>query len=189
MPRRRERAYLDVALAAAALGDYLRIRGGHVANFLDEAQRGLPRSVPDAGPTTIRYLWDRRPVQVDVATLGPQELLMRCGEWEAVVRGHRTGERTLIVEFGGHRYSIQRVATATEVHVEVEGVAHHFRRLSDGRVRAALPASVAQVHVQPGERVTAGSRLVTLEAMKMETVVESPLAGRNSAPQLPLPLR
>ena len=172
-----QRAHLDVALAAAALGDYLRLRRGQVANFLDEAQRGLPRTVPDAGPTTIRYLLDRRPLQVDVATLGPEELLLRCGDWEGIVRGHGTGERTLIVELGGHRYSIQRVATATEVHVEVEGVAHHFGRLSDGLVRAALPASVAQVHVQPGERVTAGSRLVTLEAMKMETVVESPLSG------------
>jgi pyruvate/2-oxoglutarate dehydrogenase complex dihydrolipoamide acyltransferase (E2) component len=40
-----------------------------------------------------------------------------------------------------------------------------------------LPASVSQVHVQPGERVATGARLVTLEAMKMESSVESPLAG------------
>jgi acetyl/propionyl-CoA carboxylase alpha subunit/acetyl-CoA carboxylase carboxyltransferase component len=171
------RQLLEVALATAALGDYVRLRRGHLANFLDEAQRGLPRTVPEPGPTAIRYLLDRQPLQVEVATLGPEQLHMRCGDWEALVRAHQTGERTLVVELGGHRYSNQRSATATDVYVEVEGVAHRFRRLSDGRVRAALPASVSQVHVQAGERVTSGARLVTLEAMKMESVVESPLAG------------
>jgi acetyl/propionyl-CoA carboxylase alpha subunit/acetyl-CoA carboxylase carboxyltransferase component len=171
------RRHLEVALAAAALGDYLRVRRGHQANFFEEAQRGLPRTVPEPGPTSIRYVLDRQPLHVEVATLGPNALRMRCGPWEAIVRAFPTGDRTFVVEIGGHRYSIQRVATATEVHVEVEGVAYHFRRLSDGRVRAALPASVAQVHVQPGEHVATGARLVTLEAMKMETLVESPLSG------------
>jgi acetyl/propionyl-CoA carboxylase alpha subunit/acetyl-CoA carboxylase carboxyltransferase component len=176
-PGRASRAHLEVALAAAALGDYLRLRRGHIANFIEEAQRVVPHTVPEPGPTKIRYVLDGHPLEVEVATMGPQELRMRCGEWHALVQAQSTGERTLLLEFGGKRYSAQRVATATEVYVEIEGVAHRFRRVSDGRVRAALPASVAQIHVQPGDRVTAGMRLLTLEAMKMETVVDSPLGG------------
>ena len=36
---------------------------------------------------------------------------------------------------------------------------------------------VVGVHVQPGERVEVGDRLVTLEVMKMETAVDAPLSG------------
>ena len=176
-PAASARSHLEVALAAAILGDYLRTRRGHLANFLEEAQRGMPRTVPEPGPSEIRYVLDGRPLSVEVATLSPEQLRLRCGEWEGIIRAHRTGERTLVLELGGHRYSIQRVATATSVQVEVEGVAFRFGRLSDGRVRAAMPASVAQVHVKPGDTVAPGARLLTLEAMKMETAVESPLGG------------
>ncbi|MBC7941692.1 MAG: hypothetical protein H7Z19_18390, partial [Chitinophagaceae bacterium] len=88
-----------------------------------------------------------------------------------------TGKGTLLLDFGGKRYAVQRAATSSEVYVEVEGVAHRFSRVSDGRVRAELPASVAQIHVQAGERVSVGTRILTLEAMKMETIVDSPLTG------------
>ncbi|MCA3141358.1 MAG: carboxyl transferase domain-containing protein [Betaproteobacteria bacterium] len=171
------RAHLAVALAAAALGDYRQVRRGFIANFLAEAQRGLPRSIPEPGPVTLRYQVDHQPVSVEMSVVGPEELRLRCGEWTSLLRARSTGERTLVIDMGGRRYAIQHVPTATEVYVEVEGVAHRFRRVSDGRVRAPLPASVAQVHVQPGERVSAGQRLVTIEVMKMESAVEAPSAG------------
>ena len=44
-------------------------------------------------------------------------------------------------------------------------------------VQAPLSASVWQVDVRPGEAVSAGQRLLTLEAMKMETPLESPVDG------------
>jgi len=44
-------------------------------------------------------------------------------------------------------------------------------------VQAPLSASVWQIDVAPGDRVTAGQRLLTLEAMKMETPLESPVDG------------
>jgi urea carboxylase len=44
-------------------------------------------------------------------------------------------------------------------------------------VQAPLSASVWQVEVEAGEAVQAGQRLLTLEAMKMETALESPVDG------------
>ena len=44
-------------------------------------------------------------------------------------------------------------------------------------VRSPITASVWSVAVQPGERVTAGQRLLILEAMKMEVAVAAPNAG------------
>ena len=51
------------------------------------------------------------------------------------------------------------------------------RRSSDGRVRAPLPASVLGIHVDVGDRVSRGQPLVTLSAMKMEIVCDSPVNG------------
>jgi biotin carboxyl carrier protein len=45
------------------------------------------------------------------------------------------------------------------------------------QVRAEIPASVWQVNVSVGDRVTAGQELVILESMKMEIPVETPVAG------------
>ncbi len=44
-------------------------------------------------------------------------------------------------------------------------------------IRAEWPGRVADVHVAAGENVEAGARLVTLEAMKMLSDIESPRAG------------
>jgi geranyl-CoA carboxylase alpha subunit len=52
---------------------------------------------------------------------------------------------------------------------------------SDGKVRAAMNGRVVAVLVQPGERVTAGQPVMTLEAMKMEHVHTAPIAGTISA--------
>jgi acetyl/propionyl-CoA carboxylase alpha subunit/acetyl-CoA carboxylase carboxyltransferase component len=176
-PGSESRSHLEAALAAAVLGDYLQLRRGHIANFIEEAQRVVPHTVPEPGPVKIRFVLGTQPLEVEVGSMGPQELRMRCGEWQAMVRAQNTGRGTLLLDFGGRRYAVQRAATSSEVYVEVEGVAHRFRRLSDGRVRAELPASVAQIHVQPGDRVSAGMRILTLEAMKMETIVDSPMTG------------
>ena len=176
-PGSEARSHLEAALAAAVLGDYLQLRRGHIANFIEEAQRVVPHTVPEPGPVKIRFVLGTCPLEVEVGSIGPQELRMRCGEWQAVVQAQITGKGTLLLDFGGRRYSVQRASTSSEVYVEVEGVAHRFRRVSDGQVRAELPASVAQVNVQPGDRVNLGMRLLTLEAMKMESIIESPMTG------------
>ncbi len=46
-----------------------------------------------------------------------------------------------------------------------------------GEVGAPMPGRVIALHVGEGAQVAAGDPLLTLEAMKMETVVRSPLAG------------
>jgi geranyl-CoA carboxylase alpha subunit len=52
---------------------------------------------------------------------------------------------------------------------------------SDGKVRAAMNGRVVAVLVKPGERVSAGQPVMTLEAMKMEHVHAAPISGTISA--------
>lgn len=39
---------------------------------------------------------------------------------------------------------------------------------------APMPGTILEIHVQPGERVTRGQKLMTLEAMKMKNAIKSP---------------
>ncbi len=171
------RAHLGPALAAAAIDDERRVRTGQVANFVEEAHGGLPRTLPEQGPLTLRYEVDGGTIEVEVASLGPRERRVRSGPWQARVQTEQINEWTQHLSMGGERFVVVCCPTAADLQVEVEGIAHRFRRVSDGRVRAMLPAAVAEVHVAVGDVVEAGARLVTLEAMKMETAVVAPLAG------------
>ncbi len=171
------RAHLAPALAAAAIADERRARTGQVANFVEEAQRSLPRNVPEQGSLVLRYGLDGGTIEVEVASQGPQKKRVRCGAWEAMVQTEQINEWTQHLTIAGERFAALCCATAADVQVEVDGIAHRFSRVSDGRVRAALPAAVAELHVKIGDAVAAGDRLVTLEAMKMESAVISPLAG------------
>ena len=51
----------------------------------------------------------------------------------------------------------------------------------DGKVRAAMNGRVVAVLVKPGEQVTLGQPVMTLEAMKMEHVHTAGVAGTVSA--------
>jgi acetyl-CoA/propionyl-CoA carboxylase biotin carboxyl carrier protein len=49
--------------------------------------------------------------------------------------------------------------------------------IADGAVRAPMPGTVSVVDVVEGQQVSAGARLVVLEAMKMEHVLTAPIEG------------
>jgi pyruvate carboxylase len=46
-----------------------------------------------------------------------------------------------------------------------------------GEVGAPIPGSVTMLHVEVGEHVDKGARLLVLEAMKMQTTIYAPLSG------------
>ena len=48
----------------------------------------------------------------------------------------------------------------------------------DAELVAPMPGLVVGIHVRAGDDVTAGDRVATLEAMKMEHVVTAPRDGR-----------
>jgi 3-methylcrotonyl-CoA carboxylase alpha subunit len=49
--------------------------------------------------------------------------------------------------------------------------------IHDGEIEAPMPGKVTAVEVSPGEKVTMGQRLLTLEAMKMEHSLAAPFDG------------
>jgi len=47
-----------------------------------------------------------------------------------------------------------------------------------GFVKSPLPGTILDVHVQVGDMVKAGDKLITLEAMKMENIINSDKGGK-----------
>jgi geranyl-CoA carboxylase alpha subunit len=88
------------------------------------------------------------------------------------VRFHRDGDHLYFLHRGVTRSVRDQTLAAPEAAAASGG---------DGKVRAAMNGRVVAVLVKPGERVTAGQAVMTLEAMKMEHVHRAGIAGTVSA--------
>ena len=47
-----------------------------------------------------------------------------------------------------------------------------------GEVGAPIPGAITLLHVESGEQVNKGDRLMVLEAMKMQTTIYAPISGK-----------
>lgn len=102
------------------------------------------------------------------------------GLWTLLV-GHQTHDVDVLAQNGSLRLAVDGELYEAEV-------ADHERRALLGRqrafavegpqeVRAPMPGKVVKVLVAPGAAVAEGEGLVIVEAMKMENVLKSPIAG------------
>ncbi len=82
---------------------------------------------------------------------------------------------------GDHLYFLRQGITVSVRDLTMSAPAAVGASSSDGRIRAAMSGRVVAVLVKPGERVTAGQPVITLEAMKMEHVHSAPISGMISA--------
>ncbi len=55
------------------------------------------------------------------------------------------------------------------------------RATNPGHVTTAMPATIVEILVVTGDEITAGTPVLVTEAMKMETEIQSPIAGRINA--------
>lgn len=106
--------------------------------------------------------------------------------------GAREGHR-IPLDLGAARQWATLVAEAGGVTLQLDGRCYDFRDLTyeptlraaeaggDGKVRASMNGNVVSVEVAVGDSVTAGQKLVVLEAMKMEHGHSSRIAGTVAA--------
>ncbi|PRQ09787.1 acetyl/propionyl/methylcrotonyl-CoA carboxylase subunit alpha [Enhygromyxa salina] len=81
-----------------------------------------------------------------------------------------TAEHGLQLELDSHTYEFAE-------HRPHEGSSDPSSDGSDGRVRAPTMGRVLALWAELGQRVEPGARLLTLEAMKIESTITSPIAG------------
>jgi pyruvate carboxylase len=88
---------------------------------------------------------------------------------------HEDGRRTVFFELNGQ----PREVTVIDLALEPSAPAHPKADPNNpGHVAASMPGMVFNVTVKPGDSVGPGQKLLTLEAMKMQTAITAEIAGR-----------
>jgi len=107
----------------------------------------------------------------EIAELGPDTIRFRTDGLMVPAKFLRDGDR-LHVLHNGVTMSVRDLTLAPPESAAATG--------GDGKVRAAMNGRVVAVLVRPGEQVTLGQPVLTLEAMKMEHVHTAGVAGTVS---------
>jgi acetyl/propionyl-CoA carboxylase alpha subunit/acetyl-CoA carboxylase carboxyltransferase component len=168
--------YAKIALLQAAIEIYDAEYADEVAAFFASAARLRPTARAEVGrPVELSYRGHRYALRVH--RLGEGRYRVVSGQQRLDVDVERDGpcERWLTTD--ERRYRVLTAISGYTLLIEVEGIPHAVSRADEGVVRAGSPAVVVSVHVEPGDEVAAGDRLVVIEAMKMETAVVAPFAG------------
>jgi acetyl-CoA/propionyl-CoA carboxylase biotin carboxyl carrier protein len=112
--------------------------------------------VGDGAPTRASAWWD------------DGDLIVTVGQ---IMRRYSCAADGVAVWFGrdGHSWELHEQQPLDAARRPEQGAA--------GAVRAPMPGTIIAVDVAEGQQVTAGARLLVLEAMKMEHVLTAPVDG------------
>ncbi len=108
----------------------------------------------------------------DIVELGSDTIRFRRDGVTEAARFLRDGDRL---------YILHRGTTLSIRDLTLAAPASAAATVGDGKVRAAMNGRVVALLVKPGDRVTAGQSVMTLEAMKMEHVHTAGIAGTVKA--------
>jgi acetyl/propionyl-CoA carboxylase alpha subunit/acetyl-CoA carboxylase carboxyltransferase component len=175
-----ERQNAALALIAGAIASYKTAAGGERALFLTGSARGRPVVDEKLGrDLDIQYAGES--YKMHTRQISETAWQVSCDESTVLVECGEFSEYDGWISVNGLRHRLLVVSHGVQLLVEVDGVPHRISSDDGGLVRAPASSIVLSSLVQPGDIVEEGSRLIVLEAMKMETSVLSPCAGRVKA--------
>ena len=167
----------EAALLEAAVWSYETESDAAKARFFASAVRGRPEVPGESGHAVeLSYRGHAHLFRVNRLDARTFRVETDGHTLEVVVepRG-RTGRRLAV---GDRSWRVFSTLDGGDLLVEVEGVPHRISRETGETVRSPAPAVVVSLAVQEGDEVAAGAPLVVLEAMKMETTLFAPSAGK-----------
>jgi acetyl/propionyl-CoA carboxylase alpha subunit/acetyl-CoA carboxylase carboxyltransferase component len=171
------RLYADVALVQAAIEAYDEQFAVEQTQFYASAVRGRPQVRTEVGRTTeLRYRGHC--YSPKTYRLGPQRYRVEVNGSRIDARIERRDQFEYWLTAFGRRFHVISVRQGLSYRIEVDGVSHQVDRDDGGIVHASAPAVVVSIAVKAGDTVSAGDRLVVLEAMKMEMQVVAPFSGK-----------
>ena len=113
-------------------------------------------------------------------------------EYEVAVKN--VDDNVAEVEVNGYKYSVEfdrslettktpklvrsQVVPSTDISPSEQKTSSPTGPKGAGYVKSPLPGTIVDVHVAVGDSVRSGDKLVTLEAMKMENVINSDKGGK-----------
>ena len=171
------RQQVDVALVQAAINAYEAELRVEQEQFYASALRGRPQVRDEVGHTVaLRYRDQAYSVKVCRLDLHSYQIEVDGSLFDA--RVETIGPFECWLTLSGQRFHLVSVEQGLSYRIEIDGVSHRIDRDDGGVVRAPAPAVVVSIAVEPGDIVAVGDRLVVIEAMKMETQIVAPFAGR-----------
>ncbi|APU15127.1 MULTISPECIES: biotin carboxylase N-terminal domain-containing protein [Actinoalloteichus] len=171
-----------IALAAAAIEAYEDAETLARQRLLSTAHGGRPQVQLDTD-RALELKLRGAGYRVHVGRVAPNRFRVAI----AAGKGTPQAADVVIERFDRHTGQIvvngTRFRLVTNAHgpthlVEVDGVAHRISHDEGGVLRAPSPALVVATPLEVGAEVEAGSPVLVLEAMKMETVLRAPFRAR-----------
>ncbi len=146
--------------------------------FLRTARGGRPKASHSVG-REIELGYRGQTYALNVAQISPRRYRVEIpggGVVELELERQSRFESRLTI--GEKQHQIVASTSAAGHLVEVDSVSHRVSRDEGGMVRSPAPAVVVALRAAAGDEVEAGDTIMILEAMKMETPVKAPYAGR-----------
>ncbi len=171
------RRFADVALVQAAIEVYCADLAVEQARFYTSAVRGRPHVRSEAG-RTVKLRYRGQSYAMKTYCLGRERYRIEVDGSRIDAHLHHLGPFEYWLTTFGQRSHVVSVVQGLSYRIEVDGVSHRIERDDGGVIHAPAPAVVVSIAVKPGDTVAAGDRLLVLEAMKMETQVVAPFAGK-----------
>jgi acetyl/propionyl-CoA carboxylase alpha subunit/acetyl-CoA carboxylase carboxyltransferase component len=170
------------ALVVAGIEGYLESEAIERTRLLETARGGRPQVQHDVG-RAIDLKLRGTAYKVTVLRTGPARFRVEVAEPTGRSRVvdadvERVGPFSSRVTIGGRVHRVVTAAHGPVQLVEVDGVTHRVSRDEGGVLRSPAPALVVATPVAVGDEVAAGSPVLVLESMKMETVLPAPFAAR-----------
>jgi len=116
-------------------------------------------------------------VPVDNSALSEFDLTLHGEHYHVKVAGFGTpeqGQQSCFLWVDGVP---EEVVVHREEFAEYHSLINKKQSVGPGDVTVAIPGTIVAVHVAVGDKVQAGTALLVLEAMKMETEIQAPAAG------------
>ncbi len=171
------RQFADIALLQAAIDAYDADLAIEQAQFYASAARGRPHVRSEIGHSlTLRYRGNLYTMRV--RRTGPHDYQVEVDGVRVDAHIDRIDRFECRLTVYEEKFHVVSVSHATHSRIEVNGVAHQVDRDDGGVVHAPAPSVVVSIAVERGDVVQVGDRLAVLEAMKMETQVLAPCAGK-----------
>lgn len=169
-------AHGDLALLTAAVDEAAGEHTAEVRDFIISCSRGRPDTRENFG-ISIDLRGATGPYTAVVNRASPKTYRITVGEKTYAVDRTYHDAFTGGVEAAGKRHRVLTSLQGAVRLVEIDGTTHRVSRDCGGLVRSPASAIILSISVKPGEKVRVGDRLLTLEAMKMETAVTAPSDG------------
>ena len=167
----------DIALLYAAIDAYEADLDLEHTQFYASAARGRPQVRSEIGRThELRHRGQLYSLKTHRLSLQDYHIDVDGMQINAHVQ--RMGRFESWLTVFGRRFHIVSVVQGASARIEVDGISHRVDRDDGGVVHAPMPAVVVSIAVKPGDTVSTGDRLAVLEAMKMETQLVAPFAGK-----------